>query len=210
MKFYSQYEQDETIYNMFFKDKKDGFFLEIGADDGIRFSNCNFFEETLGWNGIAVEARDNAFEDLKKNRNCICEKAILSDVEEVTDFQSISGYGLGLSGIISKYDPRHLEVINKGVQHKDNKGHEIIQVETTLLSKLLEKHNVTKIDFLSIDTEGSELAILKTIDFNKIFIDVITIEDNYNNPELLDFFKKRNYRLVKTIKCDKIFKLNNN
>ena len=91
-----------------------------------------------------------------------------------------------------------------------NKGHEIIQVETTLLSKLLEKHNVTKIDFLSIDTEGSELAILKTIDFNKIFIDVITVEDNYNNPELLDFFKKRNYRLVKTIKCDKIFKLNNN
>ena len=50
MVFYSQYNQDEYIYNNFFKNKKDkGFFLEIGADDGIRFSNCKFFEETLNW-----------------------------------------------------------------------------------------------------------------------------------------------------------------
>ena len=53
--FFSQYKQDEYVYNNYFKDKKDGFFLEIGADDGIRFSNCAFFEKTLGWNGIAIE-----------------------------------------------------------------------------------------------------------------------------------------------------------
>ena len=48
MKFYSQYRQDEWLYNNLFKDKKDGTFLEIGADDGIDKSNTKLFED-LGW-----------------------------------------------------------------------------------------------------------------------------------------------------------------
>ena len=47
MEFYSQWGQDKYIYNNFFKNKKDGFFLEIGADDGVRFSNCKFFEDNF-------------------------------------------------------------------------------------------------------------------------------------------------------------------
>ena len=66
MKYYSQYKQDEFIYNSFFKNKRDGVFLEIGADDGVRFSNCKFFEDHLNWKGIAVEARKEAYEKLKK------------------------------------------------------------------------------------------------------------------------------------------------
>ena len=67
MKFYSQWGQDKYIYNNFFKNKKDGFFLEIGADDGVRFSNCKFFEDNLNWKGIAIEARQDAYNNLKKN-----------------------------------------------------------------------------------------------------------------------------------------------
>ena len=67
---------------------------------------------------------------------------------------------------------------------------------------------MTNIDFLSIDTEGSELAILKTLDFNKYNIDVITIEDNYKDEELMKFFTSRNYTFVKQIECDKIFRKN--
>ena len=70
---------------------------------------------------------------------------------------------------------------------------------------ILEEHKIKNIDFLSIDTEGSELDILSTIDFDKYIIDVITIEDNYNDPTN-DFFKERGYEFVKQIKCDKIFK----
>lgn len=209
MTYYSQWKQDEYIFNNFFKDKKKpGFFLEIGADDGIRFSNCKFFEETLNWNGIAIEARKDAYDKLITNRKCNCIHAILSDVEENTNFLNIKGYGLGLSGLINKYDPKHINRINQEIKNPNNKGHEIINVQTEKLNNLLDKYNIKNIDFLSIDTEGSELAILKTIDFKKYNIDVITIEDNYQAKELMEFFINRNYSFVKQIECDKIFKKN--
>lgn len=210
MVFYSQYNQDEYIYNNFFKNKKDkGFFLEIGADDGIRFSNCKFFEETLNWDGIAIEAREQAYNKLIKNRKCNCIHAVLSDIEENTTFLDIKGYGLGLSGLINKYDKRHVVRINNDIKNINNEGHDIINVKTEKLNNILDKYNVTNIDFLSIDTEGSEIDILKTLDFNKYNINVITIEDNYNDSKLMDFFIKNNYSLIQQIKCDKIFKKNN-
>lgn len=210
MVFYSQYNQDEYIYKKFFKNKKNkGFFLEIGADDGIRFSNCKFFEETLKWDGIAIEAREQAYNKLIKNRKCNCIHAVLSDIEENTTFLDIKGYGLGLSGLIDKYDKRHVMRINNEIKNINNEGHDIINVKTEKLNNILDKYNVTNIDFLSIDTEGSEIDILKTLDFNKYNINVITIEDNYNDSKLMDFFIKNNYSLIQQIKCDKIFKKNN-
>ena len=209
-RFTSQFGQDKFIYQQFFKDKNEpGFFLEIGADDGVRFSNCYFFENELKWRGIAVEARKTAYEKLKENRKCICENCALSDIEEETEFLDIKGYGLGLSGLINKYDKRHVSRINQEIKNKANKGKEVYKVKTVTLNSLLNKHNVKKIDFLSIDTEGSELSILGTLDFDNFNIDVITIEDNYNDPELMNFFKKRGYNFIKNIECDKIFKKKN-
>lgn len=205
-KYYSQYKQDKFVYETFFKNKKDGFFVEIGADDGICFSNSNFFEKELNWKGICIEPRKEAYNKLIKNRNCICENVALCNNEEIVDFMDIKGYGIGLSGIVKEYDKRHIERINKEIKHKDNKGKEIYKIKTKKLCDILDKHSVTKIDFLSIDTEGCELKILETIDFNKVFIDVITIEDNYNDINLIKFFKDRNYKLIKKIGCDKIFK----
>lgn len=209
MSYYSQFSQDKYIYETFFKNKKEpGFFLEIGADDGTKFSNCKFFEETLNWKGIAIEPRNDAFNTLIQNRKCICLKSALSNIEETTTFLDIKGYGRGLSGLIDKYDPRHKLRIQYESNHPNNRGYEIIEVKTEKLNDILNKYDITNIDFLSIDTEGSELSILETIDFDKINIDVITIEDNYKDTNLMKFFIDRNYSFVKEIECDKIFKKN--
>jgi FkbM family methyltransferase len=204
--FKSQYGQDEFIYNTWFKDKKDGFFLEIGADDGIRFSNCYFFEKQLGWKGIAIEPRKNAFDKLIINRNCKCHNAALSDKKEKAKFMDIKGWGLGLSGLVNKYDPQHKKRIEWELKNPQNCGHDIIEVDTIKLSDLLDEEGVTHIDFLSIDTEGSELDILTTLDFNKVQINIITVEDNYNDPKLMEFFVTKGYKFVKQIMCDKVFK----
>lgn len=133
-------------------------------------------------------------------------KSALPNIEETTKFLDIKGYGIGLSGLINKYDPRHIQRIQYETQHPDNKGHEIIEVKTEKLNDILNKYKITNIDFLSIDTEGSELSILETIDFDKINIDIVTIEDNYKDASLMKFFTDRNYSFVKEIECDKIFK----
>lgn len=205
--FYSQFKQDEYIYNRFFKDKEiyNPFFLEIGADDGIKFSNCAFFEKELGWQGIAIEPREVAFKELKNNRNCICLNTVLASEEKECEFMELFGYGLGLSGIIENYDKRHLDRINRELQNPENKGKRINKVKTQTLDKILDEYKIDKIDFLSIDTEGSELDILSSIDFKKISINVITIEDNYHSKELLQFFKSRGYKLDRILHCDKIF-----
>ena len=52
MKFYSQYKQDEILYNKYFNRVKDGYFIEIGAHDGSYLSNTLFYEETLNWKGL--------------------------------------------------------------------------------------------------------------------------------------------------------------
>jgi FkbM family methyltransferase len=209
MTYYSQWKQDEYIYNTFFKNKTEpGVFLEIGADDGVKFSNCKFFEDTYKWRGIAIEAREEAYNKLITNRTCNCICAVLSDVIEDTKFMAIKGYGVGLSGLINKYDPRHLKRIKEEIKNTNNKGVSVIDVKTEKLNDILDKYNMTNIDFLSIDTEGSELAILNTLDFDKYNIDVITIEDNYKDAELMKFFISRNYSFVKQIECDKIFRKN--
>ena len=78
MKFYSQYKQDEWLYNNHFKNKKNGTFLEIGADDGIDKSNTKFFED-LGWVGMCIEASPKRFKLLKNNRNCICGRSCFNN-----------------------------------------------------------------------------------------------------------------------------------
>jgi FkbM family methyltransferase len=207
MKFYSQFGQDKYCYETFFKNKKSGVFIEIGADDGIDKSNTYFFEKYLNWSGICIEPRKNAYDNLIKNRKCVCiNNAISLKDDQTVKFLDIKGYGKGLSGIINNYDPRHVKRINYEVRHKDNKGHEIVDVNTKTLMNILNKHNINHIDFMSIDIEGNELEIIKSIDLDKIFIDVITIENNYNDNSIITFFNDNNYKLVKKLGCDEIYK----
>lgn len=208
MKFNGQFEQDKIVYELFFKNKKNGTFLEIGASGA---SNCRFFEEEMDWDGIAIDGYEDLYKDIKNTRKCTVLHKILSDVEGDDEFIEIKGYGIGLSGLMSKMSEeqklRIKKVLTKETLHpsKENKGAKIKKVKTETLCNLLEEYKVYHIDFLSIDTEGSELDILSTVDFNKINIDVITIEDNYNDPVYSKFFIDRGYKLAKQTGVDKIF-----
>lgn len=203
-KFYSQYKQDEWLYNNHFKNKKKGFFLEIGADDGIDKSNTKFFEE-LGWDGMCIEASPKRFKLLEKNRTCICENYAVSDSIGEVEFMDISGWGKGLSGIVNSYDKKHRKRIEQELKNTKNNGREIIKVKTEMLNNLLDKHNANEIDFCTIDIEGGEYDILKTIDFNKYNIKFIIVENNYQDTKVGELLTSNGYEKVHKLTIDDVY-----
>jgi FkbM family methyltransferase len=205
MKFYSQYGQDKWLYNTFFINKGPGVFMEIGADDGIDKSNTLFFEESLGWKGICIEPSPKRFKLLEQNRTCICENYAVSNVVGEVKFLDIAGWGKGLSGIVHKYDSRHRKRIEDELRHPLNKGKEVIKINTELLPNLLDKHNITEIDFCTIDTEGGEYDILSTLDFNKYNIRIIIVENNYGDDKISKLLTDNGYKKIHKLEIDDVY-----
>jgi hypothetical protein len=90
-KYYSQYGQDKFAHEKFFNNKKDGIFVDIGAHDGISYSNTYFFEKHLEWQGICIEPLPKVFEDLTTNRNCICINGCIADTTQQKKFLQVNG-----------------------------------------------------------------------------------------------------------------------
>lgn len=190
-KYFSQYGQDEFIDKVVLNKKRNGFFVDIGAHDGISYSNSNFFELYRGFTGLCIEPNPKVFELLQKNRNCTILNACIADKVGTVNFLAIEGYSEMLSGIIDHYHPRHLERIEDYIaMHGGNKRE--IDVNCTPLQNIALLQNKT-IDFISIDTEGNELSILKSIDFSKIEVLCFSIENNYEENGIEEIMNKNGY-----------------
>lgn len=202
--YYSQYQQDKWVNENIFKNKINGIFIDIGAHDGKTINNTYFFEKELNWNGICIEPIPDIFQKLQLNRNCICIQGGIADKEEVKDFLRIYGPIEMLSGFLEKYDPRHLERVQREI--KLFGGHyEILNVQTYNINKILDQNNLFSIDFLSLDTEGGEFEILKSIDFDRFHIQVIAIENNYKEDDFLTFLTTKGYHRIINLGCDEIY-----
>ena len=177
--FYSQYKQDEYLETTIFKGYKNGFYVDVGAHDGISLNNTLYFEKNNNWRGINIEPIKDVFDMLVMNRpvdvniNCaVCNR------DGEADFYLNEGYTEMLSGIIENYDARHLErLMNENTEKSATT--QIVKVNTKKLETIFDEHAVSHINYLSIDVEGAEFEVLKSINFDKVFIDVIGFENNY-------------------------------
>jgi|AntRauTorcE11897_2_1112592.scaffolds.fasta_scaffold27820_2 FkbM family methyltransferase len=181
---YSQLGQDDWVL----KSIKKGFFVEVGAHDGLTFSNTVRLEEN-GWKGLCVEPQPELFDKLSKCRQCdVSNLAVHGKSGEKVQFQCSDLYG----GMVE-----HLS-------HADatNFPGPIIEVETITLDDLLTKHNCPqKIDYISVDTEGNEMEILNVFPFHKWDVERWTIEHNDHtrgntkrSDELTELFTKNGYK----------------
>lgn len=178
--YYSQDKQDEMLDTYVFKGYNRGVFVEIGAWDGLCFSNTLFFEKERKWNGINIEPLPDKYEQLVKNRpNAINMNVAINDVEGETEFLAISGNTGMLSGIKANYDTRHLQRIEKETTELQTQA-TTIKVQTRRLDSIFRQHNIQRVHYLSIDAEGSEMNIVRSIDFDFTYIDVIGFENNYD------------------------------
>ncbi|MFA6569934.1 MAG: FkbM family methyltransferase [Bacteroidota bacterium] len=204
MKYYSQYLQDYFIDKFCFKKKENGFFLDIGAYDGVTFSNTYFFEKERAWKGICVEPINSVYEKLISVRTCQCVNGCIAENDGVATFHHLDGPSEMLSGIDSNFDERHLERMNREVHELGGKLIKT-EVKTYNVNTILSNQKIDKIDLLSIDAEGSELSILKTIDFNSVKINVLTIENNYKSDDIREILSPFGYSSIGYLCADEIF-----
>ena len=197
IKSYSQIGQDLEVLK-FYNNKRNGFFVEIGASDGIELSNTYLLETMYDWKGVCAEPIPLKFELLCKNRpnSFCCSDAVHGESGKQVEFDICNTSDL-LSGISENIDC-HKDVVN---QDKTQ-----ITITTISLNDLLEKSNSPLfIEYLSLDTEGSELEILKSVDFQKYTFGLIDVEHNGIEPRrtaIRNLLISNNYHYVRENKFD--------
>jgi FkbM family methyltransferase len=207
--YYSQLGQDFLIDRYYSTNtSKINFFVDVGAHDGITFSNTYLFEKKYNWRGMCIEPNPNVFVELKSNRNCLIENIAVSSEIGSSNFIAIEGHSNMLSGIESNYSKKHLKRVANEVKSYGQKAETLI-VKTNTLKNLFEKHGITRVSFLSIDTEGSELEVLKSIDFNSVEIDFIVIENNEQKRNIKNYLERYNYFCALKIESEEIYSKEN-
>jgi FkbM family methyltransferase len=205
--YYSQCEQDKIIHENYFWNVRSGVFVDIGAHDGISYSNTYFFEKELGWGGLCIEPMPETYAQLVVNRTCTCFQGCVAEFSGDDDFYRVShpiGYIEMYSGLVKTYHPKHLENM-KGMLSRLGGSLLTCRMKCISLNDLLAENQVMHVNVLSIDTEGGEFEILSSVDFSRYQVDVIVIEDNYGDDRLIPFLEEKGYRFIKSIEQDLLF-----
>lgn len=172
------------------KFKRKGYFVEFGAADGVTGSNTYLLESEYGWSGVVAEPATRFHHDLVQNRNCVRDfRAVYSRSGEFLPFKEAK------IGALSTF--QFLE--SKDLYRRYRKQGRVYEVETVSLLDLLDEAGApSEIDFMSLDTEGSELSILQSFDFNRYRFNAITVEHNFghNRVALRECLEKAGYRQI--------------
>jgi hypothetical protein len=161
------------------KNKKRGFFIEIGGGNGFDLSNTYLLEKKFKWDGIICEPNVKLQKNISELRSAqLIKKPITKRCVKNMDFYE-------------NIDPYQSSII------KTNNFKKLRRINSLCLNHLLKNFNKNKIiDYISIDTEGNELEILKNFNFKKFKVNIFTIEHNFKEikrKEILKIMKKNNY-----------------
>jgi FkbM family methyltransferase len=193
MTYYGQHNEDMFIKEIF-PTLTNGVCIEVGAYDGISLSNTKHFED-IGWRALCIEPIPSAFEKCKTIRK-ECVQCCISDKDSEDKNFTIFHLNDNLCAISSLEPDQRLI---------DSHSHLITNTSTCrskvrCLNSLLQELDFPKnIDFISIDTENTELDVLKGIDLNIYNVHLFVIENNFNEPFLDDYLQQFGYKKINRI-----------
>jgi FkbM family methyltransferase len=195
----SQSQQDIWLLENIFKGKREGTFVEIGAYDGISYSNCALMEGAFGWNGISIEPNPEMYKKLCRSRIAHSLNVAIGSSEGVLPFR-LAGM---LSGLIENYDPEHADRVEREFGKDDENS--IINVPVKDIGTILQEEKIDHIDYISIDVEGAEDIILENLVKIKIPIAALTLENNYQKKELTQKVKSMGLIKIFELEADEVF-----
>lgn len=187
----------------YFADKSGLFFVDVGAHNGITWSNTLPLEENYNWSGICIEPNPKVFKELANNRHCRCLNIGMSDTDDMLEFCKIDGYSEMLSGFTKFYHENHKRRIEVETSTHGNKV-EFIDIPTKKLSDVLRAEGIRDVDYLSVDVESAELLVLKGIDFDAVTIKLISCEDNYGCSDVEQLLSQNRFKRLKKV-CGDVF-----
>ena len=188
----------------FFKERENGVFVDVGAHDGIAWSNTLIFEELFSWSGLCIEANPFLYEELGANRTSTCLNYAIDSSGTEQIFWNITGSASGIGGLEKGFKNDHAQRIEKELAAKPESVCEKILMTTKRLDSILMDHNISHIDYLSIDVEGNELGVLESLDFNSCDCSLISVESN-DRKSIQDYLIKFGYRLSSKICADDFY-----
>jgi FkbM family methyltransferase len=178
--------------------KRGGYFVEFGATNGVDISNSYLLEAEFGWDGIVAEPARRWRDALRQNRRCnIDTDCVWRESGAILAFNEVSRPDLSTIDAFSDAD----------IWRNARKAGHTYDVRTISLLDLLDRHHAPEtIDYLSIDTEGSEFEILRAFDFHRYDIRLITVEHNFTplRERIFDLLTTNGYRrkLETLSQCD--------
>jgi FkbM family methyltransferase len=188
-KYFGQWETDKIIEE-YFINKIDGICVEVGAANGVKGSNTLYFEQ-MGWKSLCIEPNPKQFDSLEKYRKNISHYA----VSDKRGKMNLTVFDVGERNIMSSLtslnpDERLVEAHAHIINEKYG-----VEVEVETLPNVLEMAKYpTIIDFISIDTEGTEIDVLKGFNFDKYDVKLFVVENNYNDSNISDFMESKGYK----------------
>ena len=163
-------------------EKRNGTFLEFGATDGFSLSNTYLLENSYEWKGVLAEPSPQWCESLNKNRpNCkIINDCIYSESGKSLDF-FVSN--TGVLSTIEEFKHSDLKSMPGNSKIRNSGGYSTKVSSISLNDVFIKYFNSSPIDYMSVDTEGSELEILRNFDFKKFGPSILTVEHNHSDEE---------------------------
>jgi FkbM family methyltransferase len=222
----SQVGQDVFMNRWFFKDRGPGFFIDVGAFDGISGNNTSYFEKKLQWKGIAFEPNQSAFELLRATRSCRVIQGCayhqdgqipffaLSEREHHHGARSHAPRSLLEMMVDSSHGGAMLSGIPEHMGQFDrvewaSKVMKLDRIRTTVpchrIDTVLNECGVQTVDYLSIDVEGAELEVLRGIDFERLQVNAISVEHSPRFSEVYDLLTASDFEYQGLLFFDEIF-----
>jgi FkbM family methyltransferase len=197
--YFSQSGQDQFLATQVFAGQRNGVFVDVGAYNGIEGSNTLHFEKFLGWTGLCIEPDTSQFEKLKRLRSCPCVQTCIADKNGTANFLRVDKGLTMMGGLVDHMAPSNLQM----VQQRSNAS--IVEIPVRRLDDVLAEYGIGAIDYLSIDTEGSELSILRTLDLSALRVRVLSVENNINGSEIPEHMRTKGYNKIARIGVDDIY-----
>lgn len=202
-RYFSQHGQDLFVDNFIFRGRRDGFFVDVGAYDGVTYSNTCFLERELGWRGICFEANPRAHAKLAAPRKCTAVNAGVGAEERSLDFLSLPSDGEMGSGFLDFFPPEQQR--DEWVAEMCRRGGVLSEVKIVDFNHALQAHACERIDYLSIDTEGADFEVLKALDLARFRVEVVDIENNFFGDEICVYMDAQGYELRAVLGTDEIY-----